>query len=90
MRPNAPNGGMQDCTIDLRTAGFMSTGDVSRRLGVNLSMSFIANDLGVAPVAQTGIAYYWAPEQLRKIRRKLIAKLVDDELVDDDFRGDQG
>lgn len=86
MRPEAPNGGKQDATLDLQAAGYMSTGAMSARLGLHgaLSVGFIVNELGVNPRMKgpTGTGYYWAPEQVRQVRRALISRLLTQEFED--------
>ena len=83
MRQEAPNGGKQDATIDLQSAGYMSTGAMAMRLGLGgaLSAGFIVNELGIKPRMKgpTGTGYYWAPEQ---VRRALISRLLAQEFED--------
>lgn len=83
MRDEAPHGGRQDGTIDLQSAGFMSTSALSARLGLgcHLPTSFIINDLRVAPRMKgpTGSGYYWSHEQVRQVRRALITRLLAQE-----------
>lgn len=84
MRADAPNGGLQDRTIDLRAAGFMSTGALSAKVGAGtLQASYIVNELGVPPRVHgpTGNGYYWAPEQVRQVRQALILKLMRQEFA---------
>lgn len=62
----------------------MSTGALSSRVGLccTMSASFIINELGVLPRMKgpTGNGYYWAPEQVRDVRRALILHLLAIEL----------
>lgn len=84
MRPEAPNGGMQDKTIDLKAAGYMSTGVMCAKLGLAVSAlpaSWIVNELGIRPRmnAPTGVGFYWAPEQVGAVRTALISWLRREE-----------
>ena len=87
MRKEAPHGGKQDSTIDLQAAGYMSTGALSARLGLGgaLNAGFIVNELGIKPRMKgpTGSGYYWAPEQVKEVRRAIIYRLLEQEFCAD-------
>lgn len=80
MREGHPNGGIPDQVIDLMNAGYLSTGELSRQLGIGASLptSFIITQLGIQPRISLGgrPAMYWAPEQLSEVRRALIKRLI--------------
>lgn len=88
MRPEAPSGGRQDGTIDLQSAGFLSTGAICAQIGLwsnAMPVSFIVSELGIEPRIQApnGRGFYWAPEQMRQIRQALIRRLLEREFAED-------
>lgn len=82
MRTEAPKGGVGDQVIDLRKSGFLSTGAVCLRLGIQVSVGAIQSDLGVPPRVTTKQGSYWAPEQISDIRTALIEKLKRDQALE--------
>lgn len=73
--------GITDQQFDLKTAGYLSTTEVVRRIGVGLNRAQIVQDFGISPrlVLNGGKAVYWAPEQVSEIRRNLVMKLLREE-----------
>jgi len=82
---------------DWTKAGYINVSEMGSALfgepvrnGVVLTKTFITETLGVPPCAQTGLAYYWAPEQVRKIRRSMISCLAVEEVLADKLLSEQG
>lgn len=67
--------------IDLRNTHLLSTGALCKKLGLQLNSQYII-DLGVLPQVRGPVGLYWAPGQLREIRRALISRLIDAEFAD--------
>ena len=80
MRAAHPAGGVQDRTLDLRDAGYLSTTALTAKLGFagTLSAGWIVQELKIEPrlIGPTGNGYYWAPEQVRQIRMALAIWLL--------------
>lgn len=78
--PAFPNGGPSDQSLDLAEAGYRSTTEVSRVIGLPLPGTFITNTLGIKPMVsiRNGRVMYWSDEQVQKIRLSLIMMLLRD------------